>query len=393
MDDDGEERIRDAVVAEFSPLLFASLPRKDQRLRGEQYLRGLLSAVGRKSIRNIASAFADPAAEQRMQHFITSSTWSWTPVREALARYADRTTTPQAWIVRSMSIPKEGERSVGVDHGFDPHLRRTFRGQQAFGVWLASDRVSTPVNWRLLLSGPWTRSLPRRARADAPGGLDPRTPEGCAVAAVLEDVGTWDVPSRPVVLDICSERGVAAACRLAAAGIPVIARLAGNVRFVADHPALPAWLRRPMAAHDLMESVKGLRRSTTWVPPEDPGATHTTLTAAVQAVPAARDAYDRSNRAFALLGEWHRSRRPVSELWITNMTEVPAGPLIQLTKLTLRVRHDLSAIGVPAGLKDFEGRSFHGWHRHITLASAAHTIRALSAAGQAGRGSARVPTA
>ncbi|GAA3436544.1 hypothetical protein GCM10018954_061530 [Kutzneria kofuensis] len=31
------------------------------------------------------------------------------------------------------------------------------------------------------------------------------------------------------------------------------------------------------------------------------------------------------------------------------------------------------------GLRHFEGRSFRGWHHHVTLASAAHAYATLSA--------------
>ncbi|CAM5241870.1 hypothetical protein SALBM217S_05197 [Streptomyces griseoloalbus] len=68
----------------FSAELFASLRRSDQRLRARQYLSGLLAAEGRKSIRNIAAFAGGTAAEQSLHHFISSSTWDWSPMREAL---------------------------------------------------------------------------------------------------------------------------------------------------------------------------------------------------------------------------------------------------------------------------------------------------------------------
>ncbi len=51
--------------------------------------------------------------------------------------------------------------------------------------------------------------------------------------------------------------------------------------------------------------------------------------------------------------------------------------------------HDLDQVGEDAGLRDFEGRSFRGWHRHITLASAAHAIGVLSGAAVGRSGAAR----
>jgi SRSO17 transposase len=53
-------------------------------------------------------------------------------------------------------------------------------------------------------------------------------------------------------------------------------------------------------------------------------------------------------------------------------------PLLRLTKLTRRVHRDFTEVGEEVGLRDFVGRSYRGWHRHITLASAAHAAAVLS---------------
>ncbi|MFE0176861.1 transposase [Streptomyces sp. NPDC059002] len=67
-------------------------------------------------MRNIATAcFGGDATDQSLHHFIGSSHWDWRPVRAALARSVERTAPPEAWVVRSMVIPKAGEHSVGVE--------------------------------------------------------------------------------------------------------------------------------------------------------------------------------------------------------------------------------------------------------------------------------------
>lgn len=96
----------EVLLKELCGVLFASLPRSDQRRKGAQYLRGLLGARGRKSIRNIATVVGGPAAEQSLHHFITSSTWDWGPVRQALAQHLARIAPPQAYVLRPMVVPK-----------------------------------------------------------------------------------------------------------------------------------------------------------------------------------------------------------------------------------------------------------------------------------------------
>jgi hypothetical protein len=63
--------------------------------------------------------------------------------------------------------------------------------------------------------------------------------------------------------------------------------------------------------------------------------------------------------------------------------------LLRLTRLSARVEHDLAWQGRRVGLRDFEGRSFGGWHRHMTLASAAYAALLLGG----GRPGVPLPTA
>jgi hypothetical protein len=44
------------TVSEACAALLASLPRVDQRRKGESYVRGLLTAPGRKTMRNLATS-------------------------------------------------------------------------------------------------------------------------------------------------------------------------------------------------------------------------------------------------------------------------------------------------------------------------------------------------
>jgi hypothetical protein len=79
-----------------------------------------------------------------------------------------------------------------------------------------------------------------------------------------------------------------------------------------------------------------------------------------------------------LLGVGGEGGRGAAELWLTNMTATPTSSLARLSKLTGRVDRDFAAISDQVGIRDFSGRSFSGWHRHVTLASAAHAAVALA---------------
>ncbi|MFG2998277.1 hypothetical protein [Streptomyces sp. NPDC048340] len=83
-----------------------------------------------------------------------------------------------------------------------------------------------------------------------------------------------------------------------------------------------------------------------------------------------------------LVGAWTEAALLPSEFWITNIGDRPLAQLFLLAKLTDRVALDFADVCEPVGIRDFEGRSFRGWHHHATLASVAHAATLLGARGR-----------
>lgn len=270
----------DIVLSELCPALFASLPRADQRRKGVEYLRGLLGAEGRKSVRNIARLIGGQATEQNLHHFISSSTWEWDPVRAALAHYVTSVAPPQAWVVQQTVIPKAGEHSVGVDRRFISSLGQVLNAQQAVGVWAASEEVSMPVNWRLHLSRAWLDDVPRRSQASIPASVDTRTLGDCSVEAVLELTSDWRLPTLPVVMDVRELDGMKALRRLRAAGVPFLVRINSTL------PLRPAEGTghgvEAMPAHRIIGACRDRRRMVTWTDHGQDAGLRTALVGAVR---------------------------------------------------------------------------------------------------------------
>ena len=57
--------------------------------------------------------------------------------------------------------------------------------------------------------------------------------------------------------------------------------------------------------------------------------------------------------------------------------DTPLVELVRLAKLRWRVEHDYRELKDALGLDHFEGRSFRGWHHHVTLVSLAHAFLTL----------------
>ncbi|WP_165949898.1 transposase [Micromonospora sp. KC207] len=378
------------TVSRVCAALLASLPRADQRRKGELYVRGLLTAPGRKTMRNLAGIADEPAAAQSMHHFISCSTWDWAAVRAALAGHLDRMLSPRAWVVRSMLVPKTGRHSIGVERRYVPALGETVNSQQSYGLWLASEAAAAPVNWQLSIGKGWLQE--NGARANVPEDEDGTTGDGAAVQAVLK-AAAWGIGPRPVVMDARHSALPPLIEAFTTAGLPFLLRINGGCTLLAAGSGPRGSRVAAAPAEHLLGLARAQRRPVEWIDPASPGARRTSLVAPLQVywpgLPGSRPpgqsapAPPATARAAALglpltlLGKWQTYERGVQQVWLTNMTDAGYGPLLRLSKLTRRVETDFSYVSLDVGIQDFEGRSYQGWHRHVTLASVAHALRML----------------
>ena len=58
-------------------------------------------------------------------------------------------------------------------------------------------------------------------------------------------------------------------------------------------------------------------------------------------------------------------------------TRTPLKTLVRLAKIRWRVEHDYRELKTGLGIDHFEGRSYLGWHRHVTLAVLAQAFCTL----------------
>jgi SRSO17 transposase len=88
--------------------------------------------------------------------------------------------------------------------------------------------------------------------------------------------------------------------------------------------------------------------------------------------PTARLAADGSLPAVWLLAEWPAEAAEPTDYWLADLPEdTPLPELVRLAKLRWRIEHDYRELKTGLGLDHFEGRTFTGWHRHVTLVTAA----------------------
>jgi SRSO17 transposase len=79
-----------------------------------------------------------------------------------------------------------------------------------------------------------------------------------------------------------------------------------------------------------------------------------------------------------LLAEWPTDEPEPTDYWLATPPEdTPLTELIRLAKIRWRIEHDYRECETALGLDHFEGRTFTGWHRHVTLVSAAQLFLTL----------------
>lgn len=358
--------------------LFATLRRSDQRRRGMEYVHGLLSTRGRKSIRNMA-ALKGSSTGQSLHHFICSSTWDWIPVRRSLAGYLTRLAPPQAYVARLMTIPKVGRHSVGVSRYFSVDEGQALNAQRAVGVWGVADTVTAPFSWRLYLPQAWIKDGLRRNQASIPCEVGPETLGDCVLTACRESLAAWELPAQPVVVDIEEADPAATVRGLRAMGFPAMVRVHGDLPLTVHDPALTGHGAHLLTAPEIMQAARALFRPMArleTVSRSLPAVRRTALVAAVGVrVPGAGP----GGAPLSLVGVNTPGRRGPAEMWLTDLPH-PAASVLRFGDAARRVDRDFDEVTCQVGIRDYVGRSYGGWHRHTTLASAAHTVAVLSAA-------------
>ncbi|GAA2267545.1 MULTISPECIES: IS701 family transposase [Kitasatospora] len=361
--------------------LFALLGRADQRRWGEVYLSGLLHASGRRTPRNIAEHVLGRPATQPIQQFVNQSTWDPTELRRYLAERLCAATQPQAWAFDEVVFRKNGTRSVGVARQFVPAEGRMVNCQLALAASLVSQEASLPVNWRLLMPRHWDADEDLRTQARVPDEERHRPRWHYLLDSVDEMLQDWDLPPAPVLADWSFEPEVEPLL------LGLEQRGLGYLVEVGATTQLPG---RPVHSYPSTERSTSARRWTAAAVARDP-ALRTDRSVAVwrdrpdsryqhsqfMLVPLTTGATGRSPAPRQLVVEWPFGRPQPRTYLVTNLCGDRLNELVALAELRHQSSRCCEQLHQDYGLGDFEGRSFPGWHHHVTLVSAARGFHAL----------------
>ena len=165
-------------LLDFAAEMLGGLARSDQRAAGELYVRGLLTDGRRKSMEPMAERLG--VDHQRLQQFITSSTWDYAAVRRNVARWFAASQPVEALVVDDTGFPKDGTASPCVARQYSGTLGKVGNCQIGVSVHLVNEHASCAADWRLFCPQSWddttlddpvaaARADRRRERAGIPG--------------------------------------------------------------------------------------------------------------------------------------------------------------------------------------------------------------------------------
>ena len=347
----------------------------------------MLGGPGRKSIRRIAIQHVGGYSDQSLQQFVNQSPWDPQPVRQRLARLVADALTPSGWVLEETVFPKHGRHSAAVERQFVPSRGRVCNCQLGVSVLLANDEVSVPVHWLLAIPLSWDRDEVRRDRARIPPEARSRPYWRYQVEALDDMSGDWGIPPAPAIIDARASTGLAELlAELDSRCLDYLVEVSGN--------AAAQWRSAPhggdglggTARHGTLAELARLapqpeRRLVAWREP----LRGRTMRAQFSALPTV-SVVSGNHRGGAghpprtprlMLVEWPLGKAEPRAFWITNMVDRPVPELAALAKLRLRCQQDLEVLATRFGLCDYEGRSFLGWHHHVTLASMAYAFDTL----------------
>jgi SRSO17 transposase len=212
-----------------------------------------------------------------------------------------------------------------------------------------------------------------------PGGwgvLEQITAAGGARPVVTADAGYGDNTTFRLELEdrgwryVVAVKGTTSACTGDAQPVTP-ARGSGPGR-----PRKPAYPAPAVNLRQLAIAHAGQIRQVTWrqgtkATKDNPDASMTSHFLAIRVRPANRDIprADGSLPDCWLLAEWPPHADEPTGYWLSNLPAgTPISELVRPAKIRWRVEHDYRELKTGLGLDHFEGRSFTGWHRHVTLA-------------------------
>jgi len=387
---DAQLRAERSRLARFLAQTLTGLGRSERQRWGEVYVRGLLSSVERKTAARLAQRLPD-GDEQALQQFVGQSPWAWEPVRERLAQQTIKELEPvAAWVVDDTGFPKKGGHSVGVARQYSGTLGKIGNCQVAVSLHYVTDDAAVPLDFALYLPEEWLES-DKRTEAGIPEEVTFQ-PKWQLALDLIDRALEWGI--KPGVVAADAGYGGTVDFRLGLAkrrlqfAVGITSTVAVWLEAVSITPPaytgkgrprrIPANLPRASSVLELGQQLPaGAWQAITWR--EGTKGPMTSRFAAVRVRPSRRLTHHRpAEDVLWLLMEWLDGEAAPSRFWLSNVaadTDLPE--LVRLVKIRWWIEQGYQQLKDDLGLDHYEGRTWRGWHHHVTLTMIAFAFLVL----------------
>ena len=192
------------ALARYMELFRRVFPRAETFGNACAYVMGLLSALPRKNGEKMAEAIEGVANTEAVHRFMALSPWSSEELDRLRVQHAlSVAAEPGEWsalIFDEVSQLKQGKGSVGVKRQYLGSEGKTANGQVCVTAHYADRRYDWPVTGRLYLPEDWAEDTLRRERAGVPDDIVFAT-KAEIVRDLLRRALSWGVPVRWVFMD------------------------------------------------------------------------------------------------------------------------------------------------------------------------------------------------
>jgi SRSO17 transposase len=386
------ERCRQRLKAYWEEML-TPLGRSERRYWGSVYVRGLLLDGERKSVGAMATRLPE-ANEQNLQQFLSQSPWAWEPVWQAMAaRIETSFPVPEAWVIDDTSFPKKGEHSVGVQRQYCGALGKKANCQVAVSLHRTDRSGSSPLGFRLYLPEVWTDDRDRCRQAGVPDGALFQKKWELALE-LIDQALAWGLEKPPAVL-ADSAYGDNGAFRqgLKKRGLPYAVGITHDVVVWTEPPAyaVPAAPRgpgprpkrisygtqRPLSVQEVAQQNRSRFRTLTWREGSQGPLRSRWWASRVQTAGHWQQGEEPGPPLWLLI-EWPKDEPEPTKYYLCDLPEeLSLKRLVQIARGRWPVELDYQQMKEELGLDHFEGRTWTGWHHHVTLVMLAHLFLRL----------------
>jgi len=374
--------------------------RPERRRAMQWYLTGLLLDGERKSIEPIAARLVENESEvqamrQRLQQCVVVSEWSDNEIRRRLAHKLEEDLPDlEAFIVDDTGLPKKGEHSVGVARQYSGTMGRIDNCQVATSLHVAGASGSGCIGMQLYLPEEWASDIRRRRAVGIPDEVVFKRKWQLALE-LIDDAQRWGLPKRIVIADAGYGDSTEFRDGLVERGLPYAVGISGShlVWPPGSNPRRPkrraGELGPPRTRYrdgnrkliSISELATTLTyRRTSWT--DGTGTRKSCRLAMTRIRTAERHTKGRppSDEQW-LICEWRDGQdRPTKYHLCTLPADTSKRELAKIVKLRWRVERDYQELKEEIGLDHFEGRTWRGFHHHVTLCAVAHGFLAIQRA-------------